>query len=162
MARRDTLSFGHHAEAAALPGPEQDFWLRKAADQDWSRNHLRREIPPSLKERQTSTALPRAGQPPASRQPAHTFPHPEPPRQRANPEPHDPSQHGILIMMTTGQIELCQHAAASCRLPSRHGQPAPSTKQPSTPFAMAKEMTACRTRAANCYRQLRRMSAKPD
>jgi hypothetical protein len=28
--RRDTLSFGHHAEVAALPEPEQDFWLREA------------------------------------------------------------------------------------------------------------------------------------
>src|SRR5258708_17923604 len=30
--RRDSLSFGHHADVAALPGPEQDFWLRKAAE----------------------------------------------------------------------------------------------------------------------------------
>ena len=27
--RRDSLSFGHHAEVAALGPPEQDYWLRK-------------------------------------------------------------------------------------------------------------------------------------
>lgn len=55
--RRDTLSFGHHAETAALPGPEQDFWLRKAAGQRWSRNQLRQEIRASLRERHTGSAL---------------------------------------------------------------------------------------------------------
>jgi hypothetical protein len=49
--RRDTLSFGHHAEVAALPEVEQDFWLRKAEELDWSRNQLRREVRASLKER---------------------------------------------------------------------------------------------------------------
>jgi hypothetical protein len=28
--RRDSLSFGHHAEVAPMPGPERDFWLRPA------------------------------------------------------------------------------------------------------------------------------------
>lgn len=49
--RRDKLSFGHHAEVAALPEPEQDFWLRKAEDFSWSRNQLRREVRGSLRER---------------------------------------------------------------------------------------------------------------
>lgn len=57
--RRDTLSFGHHAEVAALPEVEQDFWLRKAEELDWSRNQLRREVRASLKERGSQ----RAGQP---------------------------------------------------------------------------------------------------
>ena len=49
--RRDTLSFGHHAEVAALPEPEQNFWLRKAEELSWSRNQLRREVRASLHER---------------------------------------------------------------------------------------------------------------
>jgi hypothetical protein len=39
--RRDRISFGQHAEVAALPEPEQDFWLRKAEELCWSRGqHL--------------------------------------------------------------------------------------------------------------------------
>jgi hypothetical protein len=53
--RRDTLSFGHHAEVAALQGPEQDYWLRKAEELRWSRNQLRREVHTSLTERSTGT-----------------------------------------------------------------------------------------------------------
>jgi hypothetical protein len=33
--RRDTLSFGHHAEVATLSEPEQDYWLRKAEEHRW-------------------------------------------------------------------------------------------------------------------------------
>jgi hypothetical protein len=42
--RRDTLSFQHHAEVAALPPAEQDYWLDRAEDRDWSRNRLREEL----------------------------------------------------------------------------------------------------------------------
>jgi hypothetical protein len=49
--RRDMLSFGHHAEVAALSEPEQDFWLRKAEALSWSRNRLRAEVKISLRER---------------------------------------------------------------------------------------------------------------
>jgi hypothetical protein len=49
--RRDTLSFGHHAEVAALDRPEQDFWLRKAEESGWSRNQLRSEVRASRRER---------------------------------------------------------------------------------------------------------------
>lgn len=49
--RRDTLTFGHHAELAALDRPEQDYWLRKAEELGWSRNQLRREVRASLRER---------------------------------------------------------------------------------------------------------------
>jgi hypothetical protein len=49
--RRDNLSFGHHAEVAALNRPEQDFWLRKADELGWSRNELRRQVRQSLRER---------------------------------------------------------------------------------------------------------------
>jgi hypothetical protein len=49
--RRDKLSFGHHSEVAALESPEQDYWLRKAEELDWSRNQLRSQIRASLRER---------------------------------------------------------------------------------------------------------------
>ncbi|MFF4616636.1 LmbU family transcriptional regulator [Nonomuraea jabiensis] len=42
--RRDKLSFAHHAEVAALPEEEQDLWLRRAEQNGWSRNRLRREL----------------------------------------------------------------------------------------------------------------------
>jgi hypothetical protein len=53
--RRDTLSFGHHAEVAALPEPEQDYWLNKAEEFSWSVKQLRREVRASLKERSDGT-----------------------------------------------------------------------------------------------------------
>ena len=42
--RRDTLSFGHHAEVAALPDSEQDEWLTRAERLDWSCSRLRRAL----------------------------------------------------------------------------------------------------------------------
>jgi hypothetical protein len=42
--RRDSLSFGHHAEVAALTDTEQDKWLTRAERFSWSRNELRRRI----------------------------------------------------------------------------------------------------------------------
>lgn len=49
--RREGLSFGHHAEVAALADPEQDFWLRKAEELGWSVKWLRQEVRSSLRER---------------------------------------------------------------------------------------------------------------
>ena len=68
--RRDTLSFGHHAEVAALPEPEQDFWLRKAGDLGWSRNHLRCEVRASLRERRAGPAITGPRQLPIEGEPA--------------------------------------------------------------------------------------------
>lgn len=51
LRRRETLSFGHHAEVASRPVSEQDFWLRKAEELGWSRNRLRREVRSSMDER---------------------------------------------------------------------------------------------------------------
>jgi hypothetical protein len=42
--RRDTLSFQHHAEVAALQEPEQDLWLSRAEAAHWTRNELRRQL----------------------------------------------------------------------------------------------------------------------
>lgn len=49
--RHAKLSFGHHAEVARLPKPEQDFWLRKAGLYGWSRNELRKQVRDSIRER---------------------------------------------------------------------------------------------------------------
>jgi hypothetical protein len=48
--RRDRLSFGHHAEVAAMPEAEQEYWLRKAEELSWPRNTLRRQVRTSLRE----------------------------------------------------------------------------------------------------------------
>jgi len=42
--RRDTLSFQHHAELAALGEEEQEIWLDRAILCGWSRNELRRQL----------------------------------------------------------------------------------------------------------------------
>ncbi len=39
--RRNTLSFAHHAEVAALAQSEQEAWLDRAEARQWSRNELR-------------------------------------------------------------------------------------------------------------------------
>ena len=51
--RRDTLSFGHHTEVAALPESEQEYWLRKAEELAWTVKQLRHEVRTSLRERST-------------------------------------------------------------------------------------------------------------
>jgi hypothetical protein len=42
--RRDSLSFQHHMEVAALPEAGQDLWLTRAEHLRWSRNELRRQL----------------------------------------------------------------------------------------------------------------------
>jgi hypothetical protein len=42
--RRDSLSFAHHAEVAALRAEEQDAWLDRAEASGWSRNELRARL----------------------------------------------------------------------------------------------------------------------
>jgi hypothetical protein len=70
--RWEKLSFGHHAEVAGLPEPEQDYWLRKAHECGWSRNKIRHEIRRSLRERNGDVgaqirALPTIGENEAAR-----------------------------------------------------------------------------------------------
>ncbi|MDQ3762160.1 MAG: LmbU family transcriptional regulator [Actinomycetota bacterium] len=63
--RRDSLSFGHHAEVAALTEAEQDVWLARAERFNWSRNELRRRLratrlanrPQALQEGETRTKV---------------------------------------------------------------------------------------------------------
>ncbi|MFI9722852.1 LmbU family transcriptional regulator [Streptomyces sp. NPDC052396] len=56
--RRDTLSFAHHAEVTRLSPPEQDYWLRKAEQQKWSRNELRKAVRASLAEQSHAADAP--------------------------------------------------------------------------------------------------------
>ena len=92
--RRDTLSFGHHAELAALPGAEQDFWLRKAEEFGWSTMRLRHEVRSSLAER--------------AREPAGL----EPPGPSTSPEGQREAGHVTLrIKLPPGQLESCDRAA---------------------------------------------------
>ncbi|MFE0605848.1 LmbU family transcriptional regulator [Streptomyces sp. NPDC058892] len=56
--RRDGLSFAHHAEVARLAPPEQDYWLRKAEQQKWSRNELRRSVRASLAVQSDTAEIP--------------------------------------------------------------------------------------------------------
>jgi len=95
--RRDTLSFGHHAEVAALPAPEQDFWLRKAEESGWSTRRLRREVRASLAERR---------QEPVALEPAR----------KARPPQHNQRaarQVTVRVTLTPQQLELCEQAACS-------------------------------------------------
>jgi hypothetical protein len=95
--RRDTLSFGHHAEVAALPGPEQDFWLRKAEEFRWSTMRLRHEVRASLAERrQASPGLEPGG--PATRS------------QRSQREGRDVT---VRVTLTPEQLQSCERAARS-------------------------------------------------
>ena len=55
--RRDTLSFQHHAEVAALPEPQQDLWLSRAETERWSRNELRRQLATHGRPRPTAIAM---------------------------------------------------------------------------------------------------------
>ncbi|MFD6551006.1 LmbU family transcriptional regulator [Streptomyces sp. NPDC058398] len=56
--RHDGLSFAHHAEVTRLSPPEQDYWLRRAEQQKWSRNELRRALRAGLAEQRDETGIP--------------------------------------------------------------------------------------------------------
>lgn len=49
--RRDSLSFAHHAEVAALAEVEQEFWLRKALELGWPVKQLRQQVRTSHSQR---------------------------------------------------------------------------------------------------------------
>lgn len=97
--RRDSLSFGHHAEVAALPGAEQDYWLRKAEEHGWPVKRLRREVRGSMSERS-------AGHP--SIQSGSTQPD--------LPSPTQPSLARLQIHLTPEQLQACRAAADRAHL----------------------------------------------
>ena len=55
--RRDTLSFGHHAEVAALGEDDQEAWLRRTVVEGWSRNELRRRLRAGREKRELSAEI---------------------------------------------------------------------------------------------------------
>jgi len=92
--RREALSFGHHAEVAALPGPEQDFWLRKAEEFGWPVMRMRREVRASLAEREEG---------PAALESADDDCRGGGPRERRLAV--------IQVTLTPGQLAICERAA---------------------------------------------------
>jgi len=91
--RRDDLSFAHHTEVAALAEPEQDFWLRKAAELAWSVKRLRQEVRTSLQERAVE-----GGDPNSS----------------SGQNPEDDDKVTLKVQIPMEHLEACR--AAACRL----------------------------------------------
>jgi hypothetical protein len=88
--RRDKLSFAHHAEVAALPEHEQDYWLRMAEHDQWSRNLLRRELRASLRDR---------GQEPGTDDSLES------------PDPQE-SVRTLSLHVSSEQLKICERAAS--------------------------------------------------
>ncbi len=95
--RRDNLSFGHHAEVAALEPPEQDYWLRKAEELGWSRNQLRSNVRASLKERKTDEDA----NSPQERLPMEADVNAEPTGQSRI----TPTRNSLILRLTPEQVE---------------------------------------------------------
>lgn len=51
--RRDKLTLQHHAAVAALPEPEQDYWLDQAEQEGWSATALRGRVREARKAKQS-------------------------------------------------------------------------------------------------------------
>lgn len=101
--RCEQLSFGHHAEVAALPEHEQDYWLRKAQELGWSRNQIRHEIRESLRERNADAE---AGPDTEAR------PCPAGDGVAGGSESAVPPQLTIRMTVTSDQLELFRQAAS--------------------------------------------------
>lgn len=93
---RRGASFGHHAEVASLPEPEQDFWLRKAEELGWSTSRLRQQVRASLAERAEQRELEPASGPGAC-------------GMGQAEDAHQPMT--VRIHLTAEQARLCQLAA---------------------------------------------------
>ncbi|MFF0190328.1 LmbU family transcriptional regulator [Streptomyces sp. NPDC005244] len=105
--RRDSLSFAHHAEVTRLSPPEQDYWLRKAEQQKWSRNELRRAVRASLAVQSDQAQLPDS----AGGQDAVTGTAPQAAGQGGS------KVTTLTIELSAGQLEYCAKAAAAHGLP---------------------------------------------
>jgi hypothetical protein len=105
--RRAGLSFGHHAEVAALPEPEQDYWLRKAESLGWSRNELRREVHSSLAERGEEPAGSDSAPEPAGDD--HAWP-------EGADAGHPASVAKLHVEVTADQLAMIMEAASKARL----------------------------------------------
>jgi len=108
--RHEALSFGHHAEVAALAKPEQDFWLRKAETQGWSRNDLRQGVRASLREREESVDSSGDDRPPAEH-------HDGDGDTSALPVlAMDETDEHLKVRLTPQQLDMIREAANSARV----------------------------------------------
>jgi predicted DNA binding CopG/RHH family protein len=107
--RRDSLSFAHHAEVTRLSPPEQDYWLRKAEQQKWSRNELRRAVRASLAVQSDAT----------ENTPGSGDDQQEVPRlaESAAAEKRQQKVTTLTIELSPGQLEYYSKAAAAHGLP---------------------------------------------
>ncbi|MFJ9343612.1 LmbU family transcriptional regulator [Streptomyces sp. NPDC101733] len=105
--RRDSLSFAHHAEVARLAPPEQDYWLRKAEQQKWSRNELRRSVRASLAVQSGTAEVPAGGE----KQEVPRLAEPVP------AEKSEPKVTTLTIELSADQLEYFSKAAAAHGLP---------------------------------------------
>ncbi|MFF2192489.1 LmbU family transcriptional regulator [Streptomyces sp. NPDC058157] len=107
--RRDGLSFAHHAEVARLAPAEQDYWLRRAEQQKWSRNELRRTVRAGLAVQNGTAGLPAGGgdERPGAARPAG----PGAAGQRC------PQVTKLTIELSADQLEHLTEAAAAHGLP---------------------------------------------
>jgi hypothetical protein len=124
--RHETLSFGHHAEVAGLPSPEQDFWLRKAEAHGWSRNMLRHGVRTSLREREEPTT---SADGDSTDDEWSVYPEGSPPSHDSSDrsgsvEADAPDATGsvvppvrqLSVLLTPQQLEVIRKAATSARL----------------------------------------------
>ena len=107
--RRDSLSFAHHAEVTRLSPPEQDYWLRRAEQQKWSRNELRRALRAGL-----AVQSDPAETPPGSGDQKQEVPRPA---ESAAAGKGRPEVTTLTIELSAGQLEYCSKAAAAHGLP---------------------------------------------
>ncbi|MEU6291012.1 LmbU family transcriptional regulator [Streptomyces sp. NPDC005047] len=105
--RRDALSFAHHAEVTRLSPPEQDYWLRKAEQQKWSRNELRRAVRASLAVQSGAAEAPAGGE---EQQEVTRLPEPAADKRRQKVTT-------LTIELSADQLDHCAKAAAAHGLP---------------------------------------------
>ncbi|MFD6414425.1 MULTISPECIES: LmbU family transcriptional regulator [Actinomycetes] len=105
--RRDALSFAHHAEVTRLSPPEQDYWLRKAEQQKWSRNELRRAVRASLAVQSGTAEAPAGGE---EQQEVTRLPEPAADKRRQKVTT-------LTIELSADQLDHCAKAAAAHGLP---------------------------------------------
>ncbi|XVV32816.1 LmbU family transcriptional regulator (plasmid) [Streptomyces sp. CA-100214] len=105
--RRDALSFAHHAEVTRLSPPEQDYWLRKAEQQKWSRNELRRAVRASLAVQSGAAEAPACGE---EQQEVTRLPEPAADKRRQKVTT-------LTIELSADQLDHCAKAAAAHGLP---------------------------------------------
>lgn len=106
--RRDGLSFAHHAEVARMSPPEQDYWLRKADQQGWSRNELRRAVRASLAEQENDADAAAGGD---GARPVTQLPEP------ARADERQRQVATLTIELSTGQLDKYSKVAAAHGLP---------------------------------------------